>query len=660
MKNLGKSLIIFLIFIFYGNTYATVIEIKSPGGNLAGTINIDSGINFSMSFNGYEFIRNSTVELKFSQQPLLGHNMEVVGSQDKTFDETWTPVAGRYKSVRNNYNEKSITLRERYYPHRMLRLIFRAYNDGLAFRYFIPEDYRRYITNYKEGDFLVLDDEVTTFRFSGDYTVWAADYGSYVSHQEGEFVKTSLGKVSTQAHLGLPLLVKAGENLYAAITEAELTDFAGMHLKKNNDGNSNSVTSDLSPLPDGSGRVRIKPGSYSPWRVIMAGSSAGQLVESEIIPNLNEPCKIKDTSWIVPGIGAWDHWWSGDVKMDTETLEKYIKLASDMGWSYAIIDWYWYGPPFTGSGTDDANPDADITKVNPAVNMPEVLDYARKRNIRLILWLEWEHAARQMDEAFALYEKWGIAGVKIDFMQRDDQDMVNFYHRAVETAAEHRLVVDFHGAYKPTGYRRTYPNLITREGVMGNEYNKWSLRITPEHNCTLPFTRMLAGPMDYTPGGFLNRTPELFRCGSPTYVMTTRCQQLAMFVVYDSPFTVACDAPENYYNQPGIDFLKVVPTTWDDTKVIKGEVGEYIVMARKKDTRWYIGAMNNSQPRELNISLDFLDQQKFKLVSFSDADDSDTNAEHIDQGESTVKKGDALSIKMAPGGGYAAYLVPVK
>jgi alpha-glucosidase len=262
--------------------------------------------------------------------------------------------------------------------------------------------------------------------------------------------------------------------------------------------------------------------------------------------------------------------------MDTATLKEYIQLAADMGFSYQLVDWKWYGDkPLE-------NPDLDITTVEPEVDMPELLRFAKERNVKLVLWLHWTHVDKQYEEAFALYEKWGVAGVKIDFMQRDDQEMVNWYQKIVKKAAEHHLLVNFHGAYKPTGFRRTYPNLITREGVLGNEFNKWSRRVTPEHNCTLPFTRMLAGPMDFTPGGFLNRSRAKFRTNvKPTEVMGTRCHQLAMFVVYDSPLCCVCDHPRNYKGQPGLEFLRVVPTVWDDTKVINGEVGKYITMARQ-------------------------------------------------------------------------------
>lgn len=264
------------------------------------------------------------------------------------------------------------------------------------------------------------------------------------------------------------------------------------------------------------------------------------------------------------------------------------------------------------------------------------------------------------EEACALFEKWGIAGIKIDFMDSDDQEMVNWYHKVVKTAAKYHLMVDFHGAYKPTGWRRTYPNLVTREGVLGNEYNKWSLRVTPEHLCTLPFTRMLAGPMDFTPGGFLNRNPDKFLNGTPANVLGTRSNTLAQFVVFDSPFMVACDHPKNYYGQVGEEFLKQVKSMWDDTKVLNGEIGKYITMARRNGEKWFVGSMNNSESRELEISLSFLPEGNFRMISFSDNEQTVKNAEIAQQTETVVQKNSTVKINMVPGGGFAAWLEPVQ
>ena len=517
---------------------------------------------------------------------------DVLKSTSKDINETWTPVLKRKSQILNNCKELTLELKEEKFPRRMMNLVFRVYDDGVVFR-------TEFVGNDNNHEYL-LTDEVTTFNFVTDHVCWVANHGSYRSSQENEYFQRNLSELTEQMVIGLPMTVKVSDECYAAITEANITDYAGMYLKPDHSKNGFAVRSYLAPLPkqnENGDKVKFKFPHKTPWRVIMLGSTPGQLVESEIVMNLNEPCAISDPSWIKPGMCAWDHWWSGEVQMDNGTNKRYIDLASEMGWPYQLIDWQWYGK-FN-------SPDADITKVAPQLDMPGILAYAKSKNVKCWVWLYNADVDRSdWDKACAIYESWGIAGVKIDFMDSDDQEMVNWYHRIVKTAAEHHLMVDFHGAYKPDGWRRTYPNLVTREGVMGNEYNKWSLRVTPEHMVTLPFTRMLAGPMDFTPGGFLNRTPETFRNGTPAEVLGTRALQLAQFVVYDSPFMVACDAPENYKNQEGAEFLKKVKTMWDDTKILNGQIGEFITSARRSGNEWFIGSMTNSEARTLEIKLD--------------------------------------------------------
>ena len=286
----------------------------------------------------------------------------------------------------------------------------------------------------------------------------------------------------------------------------------------------------------------------SPWRTFVIARQPGRLVESDLVLNLSSPCVLADTSWIKPGIASWD-WWSQVTRPSTATFKELIQFSADMGWSYVLLD----------AGWSSRN---TILQSSPAVNMEELLAFAKEKNVRLWLWLHWSSVDRNdaYREAFPLYEKWGIAGVKIDFMNRDDQDMVNWYEKIAKAAAEHHLMVNFHGAFKPTGMIRTYPNQITREGILGNEYNRWSARVTPEHKTTLPFTRLVAGPADYTPGGFLNKQLDQFKFNvRPTQVQGTRCAELALFVCLESPVINASDHPSHYKDQPGLDFLKIVP-----------------------------------------------------------------------------------------------------
>jgi alpha-glucosidase len=409
-----------------------------------------------------------------------------------------------------------------------------------------------------------------------------------------------------------------------------------------------ALVAKLAPRLDENGLVTAKTPHRSPWRILMIGRQPGRLIESELVRNLSSPAELQDTSWIKPGAMAWDHWWSGDTVMDTATIKQFIELAAQMGWPYQLIDWGWYG--------ESNKPDADITKVVDTLDLTEVRRFAAEKGVRLWLWLHWSDVDRDdaYKKAFPLYREWGIAGVKIDFMDRDDQQMVEWYEKITRAAAEHQLMVNFHGAFKTSGFDRTFPNQITREGVLGNEYNKWSARVTPEHKVMLPFTRFLAGPADYTPGGFLNRQPAAFRSQKPTLVQGTRAGELALMVAYDSPLVCLCDHPDHYRDQPGADFLRIVPPVWDETRVLDGVVGEYLVIARQSGDEWFLGALTNSQPRELRLALDFLPPGRWNLRLWKDAADAQQNAEHLATEERTVRAGETVTLRLAPAGGCVA------
>ena len=335
--------------------------------------------------------------------------------------------------------------------------------------------------------------------------------------------------------------------------------------------------------------------------------------------------------------------------MNTATMKHYIDFASKSHFEYMLIDAGWaahtVGPDASG---------ADLTQTQPDINLPEILDFARSKNVRVWLWAHWTDIDRQMDDAFPLFEKWGIAGVKIDFMNRDDQWMVDFYRRAVMKAAEHHLLIDFHGAFKPDGLRRTYPNLQTQEGVMGLEYNKWSYRITPDHNVMLAFTRMLAGPMDYTPGGFRNTTRDQFepRDVRPE-VMGTRAHQTALFVVFESPFEMVSDYPEAYAGQKELAFLSAVPTSWDETRVLNAKVGDYVTIARRRGAEWYIGSIAGWHGADLDIPLNFLGSGQYIAEIYSDAPDATENPTHTTLESKPVSQSTVLKAKLVSGGGQA-------
>jgi alpha-glucosidase len=615
-------------------------------------------IQYSVRYKNTEIIRPSGFELDFKNMEPLRGNLEIVKIQNSTVNETWERVWGKRKSVFNHYNQLVLELQEKVKPRRRIHIIFRLFDDGIALRYELPVQ--------KGMDSIVLTNEKIAFSFNEDHTLWATYWNTFHLSQELEFIKSKLGDIKPGNIIGTPLLVKAGD-AWAALLEANVTDWACSGFIADPD-RPNSLLSRPSWLQeDTTVIVRTSKQRFSPWKVMMIANHPGRLIESDILQNLNEPCVLDDVTWIKPGVSAWDWWWCGSYAPDagfklgpnTRTMKYFIDFAAEMGWRYQLVDWQWYGPPFRADGS--FNLEADITKMNPEIDIPELVAYADSKNVKIILWLLWPNADKQMEEAFALYEKWGVAGVKIDFMDRNDQEMVNFYHRVAKTAARHHLVVDFHGAYVPDGISRTYPNLITREGVLGNEYNKWSNRITPEHCLTLPFTRMLAGEMDFTPGGFLNDMPDKFRIVGSDYpaphVMGTRCFQLAMMVVYESAFQVFCESPYNVRNQPGSDFLKGIPSSWDETKVLEGMPGEYILIARRSGEIWYVGAMSLNK-QHVTVNTDFLDDLDYQTIVWCDAADSDLNPRKLIRKELSIRGNSEIDIDIAFNGGFVAIFKP--
>ena len=600
---------------------------------------------YSVMMHGVPVVADSALGLEFRGQAPVA-SWRLLKEDRRTADRTWTPVWGKTQTIHDEYAETDLSLEEEAAPHRRLHVIVRAYPDGIALRYGIPAQ--------AGMDHFVVQKELTAFHFASDPTVWAGLTETYHHSFEHEYPKAKLSALPVGTHVILPMLAEINPTIYAAVMEADLADWAGMYVTP---GGTNTVVTDLSPRLDGQGLVLGSAPQSTPWRVIMLGNRPGALIESNLIENLSPSSKISDTSWIKPGMMAWDHWWSGDVKMDNDTNKRYIAFASEMGFPYQLIDWQWYGPY--------DKPDAKITQPAPQLDMPGLLKFAADHHVREWLWLHSGDVNRAkvagtLDSAFATYEKWGIAGVKIDFMDSNDQGIVNWYIDVVRLAAAHHLMVDFHGAFEPTGLRVTYPNLLTREGVLGNEYNKFSTRVTPLHKLTLPFTRMLAGPMDYTPGGFLNRSPAEWKSTTPTEVIGSRAQELALFVVYWSPLTCVADDPVNYENQVGLEFLKQVPTVWDETRVLDGVIGEHIVMARRRGQQWFVGGMSGEKPFDGKLSLNFLPPGTFTAHIYADPKETSASYEAVAENSQQVTSADSLPLHMRLAGGVAIALTPVK
>jgi alpha-glucosidase len=630
-------------------------QLSSPDGALKVTVSDSDGqARYAVAYKGKPLLAPSPLGLVLSAGGPLSHGLKITGAAPSANDTTYDLVAGKARTVRDHYNQLSVDFQEPEGRKRQLRVIVRAYDDGVAFRYVLPG---------RPGlDAVNIRNEETRFDFPVDYRCWGLNLGKFGSSHEGEFDPVRASTLREHNLYDAPLVCER-EGAAFAITEADLKDYAGLYLTGRGDGGL-GVQVKLSPrLDEPSVAVRGKPGAdiVSSWRVVMVAPTAGNLIESNLVATLNPPTALADTRWIKPGKAAWD-WWNGPVVsgvpkagMNDATIKAYIDFAAANGLEYMLIDDGWYR---NSGGAGTVKPGADITKTIPEIDMPGLVAYAAQRKVGLWVWTHWKSMDDQMDEALALYEKWGLKGIKVDFMDRDDQAMVDYYHRLLTKAGQHHLMVDLHGAYHPTGLIRTYPHYLTQEGVLGAEYNKWSRRITATHNVTLPYTRMLLGPMDYTPGGFRSVAPTAFNPRNDLpFVQTTRGQALAMYVVYDSPFGLVSDSPDTYRESPaGLDFVSAAPTTWDETRFITGEIGQSIVLARRKGADWWIGAMTNEAGRTVKVPLGFLGAGAFT------ADIRQDGAASTDLAATTrtVKAGDVLTLKLTPSGGAVVRLTPAR
>jgi alpha-glucosidase len=390
-----------------------------------------------------------------------------------------------------------------------------------------------------------------------------------------------------------------------------------------------------------------------PWRIIGIAEQDGDLITNQLVYLLAKPSQLEDTSWIKPGKVAWD-WYNAnniygvDFKsgINTETYKYYIDFASQYGIEYVILDEGWYKL-------------GNLLQVVPEMNIEELTAYGKQKNVGIILWVVWKTLDDQLEPALNRFEKWGVKGIKVDFMQRDDQPLMNFYHKICREAAKRRMLVDFHGAIRPATMTRTWPNLISTEGVRGLEQNKWSKYSNPEHNVTVPFTRMIMGPMDYTPGAMVNSGSEKNFAATFDRPMSlgTRCHQLAMYVVYESPLQMLADSPSNYLRErEAMEFLGPVPTVWDETKVLDARIGDYVVVARRHGREWYVGAMTDWTARELEVDFSFLPEGNFQIESYQDGVNADRFGSDYKKVKSRVTKATRLKIKLAEGGGWAARL----
>ncbi len=637
---------------------ATAAErvLSSPDKSLTITISdTDGQARYAVSRKGQPLFAPSPLGLLLDKGGLLSRGLTITGSTPASVDQTYELVVGKARTVREHYNELTVDFAEAGPGGRALKVVFRAYDDGAAFRYVLPDQ------PALAG--VAIRNEETGFNFAGDDRCWALNLGRFGTSHEGEYDPVQASSFREHNLLELPVVCQTPDGATFALAEADLKNYAGLYLTGRGDGGL-GLKAKLSPrLEDGAVAVhtRIGTDTASPWRVIMVGDTPGDLVSSNLMTSLNPPTALTDTSWIKPGKAAWD-WWNGSIVagvdkpgMNTATMKGFIDFAAANRLEYMLIDDGWY----VGSGQAPVVlPGTDITRPIPQIDIPTLVAHGRDKGVGIMVWVHWKALDAQMDEALAAYEKWGIKGIKVDFMDRDDQAIVDYYHRLLAKAAQHHLMVDLHGAYRPTGLIRTYPNYMTQEGVLGAEYNKWSSRITATHNVTLPFTRMLLGPMDYTPGGFRNVAPRDFKSQFtlPT-VQTTRGQALAMYVVYDSPLMMVSDSPVTYAASPaGLDFISAVPTSWDETRVLSGQIGQSIVMARRKGADWYVGAMTNETGRSVKVPLAFLGRGAFQADIRQDGREPTA----LVASAKRVTARDTLSLTLAPSGGGVIRLTPAQ
>lgn len=630
-----------------GNAFAASLSLKSPNGELQVRIDLKDKIRYNVFYGRDELLKDCSLQLDL-QNESLGANPKLQSKKKSTINETITPIIPlKNGKVSNNCNVLLLNFRNDF------SVEFRAYNDGIAYRF---------ITR-KKGNAVVLNEDLGV-KFPTSYLAQLSLTGSFKTSYENLYshVKTTDYKENDEVTT-LPVLLETDKQYKILISEADLLDYPCMFLKSS--GN-NGMKSTFPKYPlefgeDGDRSLKIKKeadyiaktsGSRSfPWRLFVITKEDKQLVENEMVLKLAKPNVLGDVSWVKPGQVSWD-WWNATFSpygvdfesgINTATYKYYIDFASKFGIPYIILDEGW------------AKSTQDPFNTNPDLNMSELIKYGKEKNVKLVLWLSWLTVENSFN-LFKKYSEWGIAGVKVDFMDRSDQWMVNFYERVAKEASKYKLFIDFHGAFKPAGLNITYPNVLSFEGVRGLE---WGGNCKPENNIYYPFIRNAVGPMDFTPGAMINQQPESYRAERPNNAgVGTRANQLSMFVIFESGLQMLADNPTLYYRERECtDFITSVPVTWDETKVLYAKVGEAIVVAKRKGNKWFIGAMTNNIGRTIEVNLNFLNNSTaYKLTSFEDGINAERQAVDYKKKTTLVKSGDTLKIKMARNGGFAAVL----
>ena len=661
INKFSLATVLFLFFIFK-NINAQIFELNSPNQKINIQINIVDQLSMSVFFKEKKIIEKTPISINLSDGRTFGLFPKLKKSKTKKVNDiTQITIPNKDKVVNDKYNELILSFSKDY------QVIFRAYNEGFAYRFIDFDKKPKKIIGEKMD--LSLPEKSTT------YFPWE---NSMYSNNERLYNNTDVSKLKKGDFCSLPVIFETN-GVKLLFTETAVLDYPIMYLEKKakNTFAAKIPKYVLEAIPNDNWQpdrnqiitkeadyiAKISGGKTFPWRLFIISDEDATFVESNLVAQLSGKSKIKDPSWIKPGKVAWD-WWNAnnitgvDFKsgINQHTYKYYIDFAADNGLEYVILDEGW-----TKSTTE-------IYEPNPYIDIEELIAYGKSKNVGIILWVLWKPLDEDTDGLLKLYSSWGAKGIKVDFMQRGDQYMVNSYERIASVAAKYKLLVDYHGAFKPSGIERVWPNLLTYEGVMGNEQVKWEVRhfpysntpfpIDPEHNLTIPFIRMAAGPMDFTPGAMnnINKPQNMKANFNKPMTLGTRAHQVAMYTVFESPIQMLCDSPSVYKKeQETVDFIKQIPTIWDQTKVLKAAITDYLVVVRKKNEKWYLGAMTDNTKRNFNVKLSFLNPNtRYKIQIFKDGKNADKNA--MDYKFETVELDSqaTINIPLARGGGFSA------
>ncbi len=643
MKQSISFIFVFMMMSF--SAFPQSWQVTSPDGSLTLRATLTDQIYVSI-WQGEEMLMwDSPFSIDLDNGMALGKQTKVTGTQERSVDHIIEPVWGIRSRIRDHYKELELQFEGDY------SLILRAYDEGVAWRY---------ETNLPER--ITVLNEQFLMRFRNNHALMAQVYDGVQTSYERPYTRYAINEVKEDEYLALPLLIDQG-NRKLVFTESDLRDYPGMYLRRQGQNNRHELYAELPAAPSvvaqsGWSQFNMRVTARAPWlaktngkrnfpwRVMIVASDDKELADSDLVYKLASSPEIV-TDWIRPGKVAWD-WWNAwnlqgvdfETGVNNRTYEYYVDFAAANGLEYIIMDEGWSDP-------------FDLFLLTPEIDVKYITDYAAERNVKVILWCVWHTLDRQMEAALDQFEAWGVAGIKVDFIDRDDQDAINFYEHLAREAAKRKLLVDYHGCSKPTGLSRTFPNIINYEGVMGNEYNKFSTSTSPGHDVDIVFTRMIAGPMDYTPGAMRNSTRGNFHVDNENPMSPgTRCHQMGMYVVYYSPLQMLCDAPTAYEQEPEVlEMTASVPTSWDETKVLAAEVGEYVVIARRKGEAWYIGAINNWTEREIQIPLGFLGAGRYDARFLVDGVNANRKATDYRMVDVTVTSSSALNLVLKQGGG---------